>query len=78
MPRTKGATRKVEKSKSSSMQELREESQPKMRKRRFRPGTVALREIRKLQKSTELLMRGGEFRRMVRQAADDRIDGLRF
>jgi histone H3 len=33
---------------------------------RFRPGTVALREIRKFQKSTELLIRRLPFQRLVR------------
>ena len=37
---------------------------------RFRPGTVALREIRKYQKSTELLMRKLPFRRLVREIAN--------
>ena len=34
--------------------------------RRFRPGTVALREIRKYQKSTDLLIRKLPFSRIVR------------
>lgn len=33
---------------------------------RYRPGTVALREIRKYQKSTELLLRKQPFQRFVR------------
>ena len=37
------------------------------RKRRFRPGTVALREIKKYQKSTELLIRKIPFQRLVQQ-----------
>lgn len=37
------------------------------RPHRFRPGTVALREIRKYQKSTELLMRRLPFNRLVRE-----------
>merc|ERR1712139_732505 len=37
---------------------------------RFRPGTVALREIRKYQKSTELLLRKGPFQRLVRELAE--------
>merc|ERR1712078_763204 len=37
--------------------------------KRFRPGTVALREIRKYQKSTELLLRKGPFQRLVREIA---------
>lgn len=34
--------------------------------KRFRPGSVALREIRKLQKSTELLIRKLPFQRLVK------------
>ncbi|KAH9899895.1 histone-fold-containing protein [Cubamyces lactineus] len=41
------------------------------RKKRFRPGTVALREIRKYQKSTELLIRKLPFSRVVREIALD-------
>ncbi|XP_029591376.1 histone H3-like centromeric protein A [Salmo trutta] len=36
-------------------------------KRRFRPGTRALMEIRKYQKSTDLLLRKGPFARLVRE-----------
>lgn len=35
------------------------------RKRKFRPGTRALMEIRKFQKSTDLLLRKGPFSRLV-------------
>jgi histone H3 len=38
---------------------------------RYRPGTVALREIRKYQKSTELLIRKMPFQRLVREIAHD-------
>ncbi|KAI9639562.1 histone-fold-containing protein [Dioszegia hungarica] len=38
---------------------------------RFRPGTVALREIRKYQKSTDLLLRKLPFSRLVREVAQD-------
>uniref|UniRef100_A0A8D3BB28 Core Histone H2A/H2B/H3 domain-containing protein n=1 Tax=Scophthalmus maximus TaxID=52904 RepID=A0A8D3BB28_SCOMX len=37
------------------------------KKRRFRPGTKALMEIRKFQKSTGLLLRRGPFSRLVRE-----------
>lgn len=40
--------------------------QPAPRKKRFRPGTVALREIRKYQKSTDLLLRKLPFARLAR------------
>lgn len=36
------------------------------KKKRYRPGTVALREIRKYQKSTDLLLRRLPFSRVVR------------
>jgi len=45
---------------------------------RFRPGTVALREIRKYQKSTELLIRKLPFQRLVREIAQDIKYDLRF
>ncbi|KAJ7908259.1 histone H3 [Mycena leptocephala] len=41
------------------------------RKKRFRPGTVALREIRKYQKSTDLLLRKLPFARLVREIASE-------
>ncbi|KAI1902390.1 hypothetical protein AGOR_G00044270 [Albula goreensis] len=40
---------------------------PQKRKKRYRPGTRALMEIRKYQKSTELLLRKGPFSRVVRE-----------
>ena len=47
-------------------------SQQGMRKpHRYRPGTVALREIRRYQKSTELLIRKLPFQRLVRELAQD-------
>eukprot|EP00916_Digyalum_oweni_P001183 GHVL01002321.1.p1 GENE.GHVL01002321.1~~GHVL01002321.1.p1 ORF type:complete len:140 (+),score=27.00 GHVL01002321.1:99-518(+) len=45
---------------------------------RFRPGTVALREIRRYQKSTELLIRKLPFQRLVREIAQDFKSDLRF
>ena len=45
---------------------------------RYRPGTVALREIRKYQKSTELLLRKLPFQRLVREIALEYKTDLRF
>merc|ERR1711959_449141 len=45
---------------------------------RYRPGTVALREIRKYQKSTELLIRRLPFQRLVREIAQEYKTDLRF
>lgn len=45
---------------------------------RWRPGTVALREVRKLQKSTDLLVQKAPFSRLVREVAESHKAGLRF
>lgn len=42
--------------------------------RRYRPGTVALREIRKYQKSTDLLIRKLPFQRLCREIAQVGMD----
>jgi histone H3 len=54
--------------------------QPRSAKKphRFRPGTVALREIRKYQRSTELLIRKLPFQRLVREIANDFKTNLQF
>lgn len=48
------------------------------RPRRYRPGTVALREIRRYQKSTDLLIRKAPFQRLVREIAQEFKLNLRF
>ena len=45
---------------------------------RYRPGTVALREIRRYQKSTDLLVRRLPFQRLVREIAKDIKSDLCF
>jgi len=45
---------------------------------RYRPGTVALREIRRYQKSTSLLLRKLPFQRLVRELAQDFRPDFRF
>ncbi len=45
---------------------------------RYRPGTVALREIRRYQRSTDLLIRKAAFQRLVREVAQDFKSDLRF
>jgi len=49
-----------------------------MKPHRYRPGTIALREIRRYQKSTELLIRKMPFQRLVREIAQDFKNDLRF
>ena len=46
--------------------------------RRYRPGTVALREIRKYQKTTALLLKKAPFQRLVREVSQDFQADLRF
>merc|ERR1711964_420278 len=45
---------------------------------RWRPGTVALREVRKMQKSTDSLIAKAPFSRLVREVAESHKAGLRF
>ena len=45
---------------------------------RFRPGTVALQEIRKYQKSTDLLIRKLPFQRLLREVAHAYKSDIRF
>jgi histone H3 len=45
---------------------------------RYRPGTVALREIRRYQKSTELLIKKLPFQRLVKEISQNYKTDLRF
>ena len=45
---------------------------------RFRPGTIAAREIKKYQKSTELLLRKLPFQRLVREISSEIKSDMRF
>eukprot|EP00808_Paulinella_micropora_P026450 g50101.t1 len=45
---------------------------------RYRPGTVALREVSRFQKSTDLLLRKLPFARLIREIAQDFKTDLRF
>ena len=45
---------------------------------RFRPGTVAIREIKRYQKSTELLIKRLPFQRLVKEIAQNFKSDLRF
>ena len=48
------------------------------KKRRWHAGTVALRQIKKLQKSTKVLMRKAPFARLIRELAAAHKEGLRW
>ena len=70
------AEKREEKRKKAAARMTKKGSQqaPKggVRKRyRYRPGTVALKQIRQYQKSTELLIRKLPFQRLVREIASD-------
>ena len=52
--------------------------QPIKKPHRFRPGTVAARDIRKYQKSTELLMRKLPFQRLIKSIAHEIKSDSRF
>ena len=62
--------------------QLRKKSQPApggvKKPHRYRPGTVALREIRRYQSTTDLLIRKLPFMRLVREIAQDFKTNLRF
>ena len=45
---------------------------------KFKPGTVAVREISKYQKGTQMLIKKLPFQRMVREIAGGQKDGLRY
>lgn len=66
--------------KSTSKVSLPEEQEQavKTRKYRYRPGTLALKEIRRYQKSTDLLIPRLPFQRLVRDIAQNYEKQLRF
>ena len=69
-PQTKKTTKKGKKAQSGG-KKLPASQQGKPKPRRYRLGTVALREIQRYQKSTELLIRKLPFQRLVREIAQD-------
>lgn len=48
------------------------------KKKRYRPGEIALREIRKYQRSTDLLLRKKPFERLVKEIANSFVSKVRF
>ena len=83
MARTKQTARKSTGGKAPRMQlamkqQKAQQNRAVMRRHRYRPGTVALREIRKYQKSTELMIRKLPFQRLVREIAQNITSDIRF
>merc|ERR1711918_18383 len=86
MARTKTTARKshggVKRPRKGLVSKTSRKSAPAMggikKPHRFRPGTVAIREIRKYQRSTDLLVRKLPFQRLVKDIAHERSAELRF
>ena len=76
MVRTKQIARKSSASKAPRKSFLSNTSAKK--KHRYRPGTAALREIRRYQKSTDLLIGKLPFQRLVREITQNLKHDLRF
>ena len=80
MARTKQTARKSQGGKTPRKQLAAKKIRKRVptRKFRYRPGTVALRQIRKYQKSTDLLIRKLPFQRLVREVAQAHKVDLKF
>lgn len=86
MARTKNTSRKttttkaprVAKASKAPKAEGGAEAKKERKVHRWRPGTVALREIKKYQRSTELLLRKSPVQRVIREIAQTHKDDLRF
>ena len=83
MARSKAAARKLGAGKrmipgGGALKSRRPDEGKQVKKRRFRPGTLALREIRRYQKSTDLLLRKLPFQRLVREIAQYYVPTVRF
>ena len=76
MSRTK--TTAVAKSVKTASKKSKTAKAPGAKTYRWRPGTVALRQIKRYQKSTELLLRKAPFQRLVRELATGQKEGLRW
>ena len=72
---SKASRRTADKARASS--EKKASDKPK-KQRRLKPGTVALRQIRQYQKSTDLLVAKLPFERLVRELAQEFKDDVRF
>ncbi|TPX30615.1 hypothetical protein SmJEL517_g05862 [Synchytrium microbalum] len=75
MARTKRAPRKSATPTKGAAARPQPRSRPSTTKRRYRPGDVALKEIRQYQKSTDLLIRKLPFARLVREIAQEYVTG---
>ena len=72
------ARTKQEPKKRSQIKKKQTKNAVEKKPHRYRPGTVALREIRKYQKSTDLLLRKLPFQRLIREIAYNFKTDVRF
>ena len=72
------AMRTVQASKNIAVKAPRKSPHQMQKRRRFRPGTVALREIRRYQKSTDLLIRRAPFQKVVNEIVRSFRNDLRI
>ena len=72
------AAAKLQSKKKASIEKKTAPALGGLKKRRFKAGTVALREIRKYQKSTDLMLPRAPFQRLVRSICHDIDHDLRF
>ncbi|ACO68551.1 histone H3 [Micromonas commoda] len=63
--------RKAKKPRKESSKVIDADGSQDRKRRRYKPGTLALKEIRKFQKSTELLIRKAPFCRLVREISNE-------
>jgi histone H3 len=73
---TENGNRRLGTKKRVKQQKKKDDAPTKEKKHRWRPGTVALREVRFYQKGTQTLIHKAPFRRLVRELAHD--PALRF
>jgi histone H3 len=78
MARSKDTARKAPKAAKAGKKKVAKSSGVKKSARKWHPGTVALRQVKKFQKSTNLLLRKAPFSRLVREVAAQYKDGLKF
>ena len=72
------AKKASQKTSQKSVKGAGSQSQAEKRKIRFKPGTVALREIKRYQRQTDLLLPRAPFQRVVRSLCSDIDSDLRF
>jgi histone H3 len=76
MARTKVVAKKSRLCRGQSVVQLSAPVEGVKRKHRYKPGTVALQEIRKYQKSTDQLLCKAPFSRLVREITQSKSNGV--